>query len=673
MLNALSQETSDPNVNRSSVAIIAPFFANEQSQGTIPWSSTKGSTSNSLVWKNSTWSIGANNQYPGSSTTVSSFEVLDQIVKYYDNQTLFPQMKHIVLAGHGLGAQTIQSYAAIGNVINTRSRITYWIGNPNTYTWMTTSRPIASLVSSCPAYDDWSNGFANFTTISYGLSLVKAGRAAVLARFNSRSKNYARGTDDYGDTSPTCAPYTIGRNRNERFYNFLKAFPPTCPSHTSGQCDTVDYISSGYDQNAMFTSNITLSRLFLDDFYGFGAKAYDAGYPRKQKGDDPYPDPSMKGSGIYTDTTVYGGKMTYQGCWTDDSNMGPSLPILAYDKPSNTINTCTTACAKLGYVVAGLEYGSQCRCGSVMSAYSDKTTDLGCTMACAGNSSQTCGDSSRLSVYASGSLKQNAQPVVPSAVGNYKFYSCMTEASSGRALSASSFSDGAKMTIQACAAFCQDYQYFGLEYSSQCYCGTGFAKGSKTTATSDCAMTCSGNSTQYCGGPNLLSVYKSPNVPPKKSSSSSKTSTLSTATVKAPSTSSALAWNNKCSAPCLAKSCASYTPQVLSYCKAHATGAKTTTVIQKPATKTVTKTITTNIVTVTKAKSKRATAAATCTSAPSVLGGYNCSQISSLCNCLVPLTRTATQTVVKTVATITATFLKVGFFSSPLVYARGVC
>lgn len=66
MMSALAQE-SDANVNRSSVAIMAPYFANgdDKTYG-YPWTdglkSGRGSTTNALVWKGSQWSAGGNNQ-----------------------------------------------------------------------------------------------------------------------------------------------------------------------------------------------------------------------------------------------------------------------------------------------------------------------------------------------------------------------------------------------------------------------------------------------------------------------------------------------------------------------------------------------------------------------------------------------------------------------------------
>lgn len=166
MMSALAQVTGDPNINQDSVAIMSPYFANGDDKRTgYPWtdglSPGRGSTTSALVWKSSQWSAGGNNQYPYYSQTTSSYTVLDTLVQYFDDKSLFPNMKQIVVAGHSLGAQTVQRYAAIGQKLNTNSPVTYWIGNPNSYVWLSTDRPLST--ASCPTYDYYREGYTNFT------------------------------------------------------------------------------------------------------------------------------------------------------------------------------------------------------------------------------------------------------------------------------------------------------------------------------------------------------------------------------------------------------------------------------------------------------------------------------------------------------------------------------
>lgn len=288
--NALRVVTSDHNVNLSSVALLVPYFPNRADRHVgFPWRDGHGPISNALVWKGSQWSASATNHYPKHAQTISSFEVLDQLVRHFDNKTEFPNLKQIVIAGHSLGAQAVNRYAQIGNDFPTQSPVTYYIANPNSWTWMDTTRP--SSTAGCPTYDDWRSGFSNFAAypMRYGIELVSKGRAEVRARWMSRSKAFALALQDYGDSSQTCEPLTTGLNHHDRFLNFLAAFPPACPNPHHGPCDTVDYVESVHDGQAMFVSPAGQARLFLDNFYGDGVRAPDFGYPRLQKGDNPHP------------------------------------------------------------------------------------------------------------------------------------------------------------------------------------------------------------------------------------------------------------------------------------------------------------------------------------------------------------------------------------------------
>ena len=87
------------------------------------------------------------------------------------------------------------------------------------------------------------------------------------------------------------------------------------------------------------------------------------------------------------------------------------------------------------------------------------------------------------------------------SVGSYSYVGCAAEpfynGGSGRALTDSSESLST-MTVETCASFCSGSTYFGVEYSSECYCGNSLGNG--TTIDSDnsnCVDTCSGNSAEY--------------------------------------------------------------------------------------------------------------------------------------------------------------------------------
>jgi hypothetical protein len=63
------------------------------------------------------------------------------------------------------------------------------------------------------------------------------------------------------------------------------------------------------------------------------------------------------------------------------------------------------------------------------------------------------------------------------------------------------------MTLEACATFCAGHKYFGTEYAAECYCGDVLHATAAEAPVAECAMVCSGDAGQFCGGPNRLSVY----------------------------------------------------------------------------------------------------------------------------------------------------------------------
>ena len=151
-------------------------------------------------------------------------------------------------------------------------------------------------------------------------------------------------------------------------------------------------------------------------------------------------------------------------------------------------------------------------------------------MNCAGNSSQICGAGGRLTVYGKGkspvssssasssatassstssgtsnSTPKPSGPVAVQTAGAFTHQGCYTEGNGVRALGAAATASNT-MTVQKCATFCSGYKYMGVEYSSECYCANTIGTGSALTTTG-CTMTCSGDATSLCGGPNRLNFY----------------------------------------------------------------------------------------------------------------------------------------------------------------------
>lgn len=179
---------------------------------------------------------------------------------------------------------------------------------------------------------------------------------------------------------------------------------------------------------------------------------------------------------------------TYLGCYSDTSPAGRLLPNEPYEGNNNTNGNCQAYCLAGGYVFAGTEYQIQCYCGNTPppATYLD-TTGSHCTFACSGDATEDCGGvGGYISIYydatkytpgaasTTGSTTTSiGGPITVNSTGNYNYIGCYSEATTGRALSAlSPTAPATGHTIETCAAACQGYTLFGMEYSNEVSCCT---------------------------------------------------------------------------------------------------------------------------------------------------------------------------------------------------------
>lgn len=170
-----------------------------------------------------------------------------------------------------------------------------------------------------------------------------------------------------------------------------------------------------------------------------------------------------------------------------------------------TLENCAAFCD--GYKYFGTEYAGECFCGNTVHPTSTEASLEDCSMTCTGNPYQYCGGPNRLELYETDGVVAPAGPSQPVTVGTWTFYGCVTEATAARALGSDSLAADT-LTLEDCAEFCAGYQYFGAEFGRECYCGNSFGTGSTEAPAGDCTMTCAGDSSQFCGAGNRLSVYE---------------------------------------------------------------------------------------------------------------------------------------------------------------------
>lgn len=169
---------------------------------------------------------------------------------------------------------------------------------------------------------------------------------------------------------------------------------------------------------------------------------------------------------------------------------------------------CIAFCDGHGYPVAGVEYGRECYCGYSLGPSGTKQSELDCNMPCKGNPDELCGAGNRLNVFTNG---DSAPTTLPQA-GDYKSLGCYSDSPSARTLTTRMSLNG-NVRVSDCTSACKaaGFQYAGLEYGSECYCGSSIQNGGHLIDDSSCNMACTADHTQLCGGPGAINVYQSPN------------------------------------------------------------------------------------------------------------------------------------------------------------------
>ena len=231
-------------------------------------------------------------------------------------------------------------------------------------------------------------------------------------------------------------------------------------------------------------------------------------------------------------------KWSTLGCYTD-SVQARTLSVgmaVAGGAANMTIENCQDACHASKYALSGVEYSQECYCDNALKNGGGPAPDGDalCDMSCNGDPTETCGGPNRLNVfsYVGGatssattttasatttptvvtSTAASATPTIgagsdASIPSNWTYRGCYIDNKYGRILP-TEYDDNA-MTIEKCVSHCIGLgdTIAAIEYSTQCFCGTAIINGGALGQDSDCAMTCGGNSSEICGGPDRMSVY----------------------------------------------------------------------------------------------------------------------------------------------------------------------
>ena len=90
------------------------------------------------------WSVGAESSTDGHDKAVSSFEVMDQLVKGLTDHAIYPKMERVMMLGHGEGGSFVHRYALFTKVdqeIPSSATLSFHVANPSVLTYIDNNRP----------------------------------------------------------------------------------------------------------------------------------------------------------------------------------------------------------------------------------------------------------------------------------------------------------------------------------------------------------------------------------------------------------------------------------------------------------------------------------------------------------------------------------------------------
>ncbi|KAI2613481.1 WSC-domain-containing protein [Hypoxylon fragiforme] len=229
-----------------------------------------------------------------------------------------------------------------------------------------------------------------------------------------------------------------------------------------------------------------------------------------------------------------GTTFAYAGCATDNGNPR-TLGGYSFKAHNMTIESCTSACKAQGYILAGLEYSTECYCG--ISINSGALSDCSTTskMVCAGNATEWCGAPNLLTIWSDTSYSASATTLSIDSTtinnGSATYLGCFSDpGGNSRALQGDSKVNTTAMTNEMCVSYCREkgYPLAGTEYSQECYC-SNVNTGTLISDDSQCSMKCKGDSPRACGGSLRLSVWNiTQNRGVQSQSTQTQTQTIST-------------------------------------------------------------------------------------------------------------------------------------------------
>jgi hypothetical protein len=232
------------------------------------------------AWRHAGWIDGQESvKGPHRPAPVSSFEVLDDLLKKVGDRQAMPNVQDVVMAGHSAGAQMLQRYAVLNRMDGTLKsagvEVRYVIANPSSYLYFTRDRPKDEGArigpydpGQCPDFDHYKYGLDQMPADLRGLEpRGRAGAVELARRYAQRNVTYLLGQADNNPEhrllDKNCEAEAQGSTRLARGRGYL-SYEAWLPALRGTAHAGYEVAGVGHSQRRMFAS-VCGTRALLGD------------------------------------------------------------------------------------------------------------------------------------------------------------------------------------------------------------------------------------------------------------------------------------------------------------------------------------------------------------------------------------------------------------------------
>ena len=206
---------------------------------------------------------------------LTSFDVVDHLLRQLAQRERFPHLRAIVVAGHSAGGQFVARYAMANRVHDALGvGVSYVVANPSSYAYLDPARPLSADAAArlspvpfapfphagrCASYDRWPYGLHHRVGYTRRLAVHELTR-----QFASRPTTYLLGGQDTEAQSgfdASCPAMAQGPSRLARGLAFARYVNEQFGAHHQA----VVLPACGHDGRCMFASAAALDLLFPAD------------------------------------------------------------------------------------------------------------------------------------------------------------------------------------------------------------------------------------------------------------------------------------------------------------------------------------------------------------------------------------------------------------------------